>query len=559
MNGSKVIGYVRVSTEEQVTDGFSLDNQRHDITQFCKFRGWNLIEIFDDEGISGAGMDDRVGLRRALRFMKQNEIEYLVVWKLSRLSRRVSDVVKIVEQLEFCSAHLISIKDNIDTSSPMGKPFLYIASIFAEMERDNLIVQVKGGMAQKAREGRWNGGVTPIGYKVIDKKLEIVPEEAEIVKTIFDLYLKGNGYLAIANELNRKGVKTRKNFAFSGISVKSILTNPVYNGKVRWGKLKNWDKKDANGKRKRTYNEDLKIYEGIHEALISDSAFDLVQTMVKNNPRCHVRQFNGFHLLSGLLRCPHCGYGMSIQNARLQNKTYSYYICNQYQNKKTCSAACISKESIEEEFYMLLDFILRNKSYQDLICKSLENPEEDILELRNNLKRKNTELKKNEDKSSKLLDELLEGDDYYKDQLRQKIHEVNQLINSIKSDIIRLNIEIEELLSLRIEPSVVMKQLEYVGQLIKLMEPAAQQSLVRKLVNYIEVEGGHIKVIYFVFNEAYKVELNDSANYESTFGYQDDVKSDVEMAMHFKQMKLTHVAQVKNSKPILISKERSNK
>ena len=160
----KTIGYIRVSTEEQAREGFSLANQRKDIRDFCEYKNWELINTFADEGISGAGITERTGLIKALKLIQTQKIDYLVVWKLSRLSRKVADVVRITEKLDNNKTCLISIKDNIDTSSPMGKPFLYIASIFAEMERDAMIIQVKGGMMQKAgREGRWNGGIKPIG------------------------------------------------------------------------------------------------------------------------------------------------------------------------------------------------------------------------------------------------------------------------------------------------------------------------------------------------------------------------------------------------------------
>lgn len=516
---TKVIGYIRVSTDEQAREGFSLDNQRKDIAEFCKYKGWELLDIFSDEGISGAGMNERIGLLKALKLIQNKNIDYLVVWKLSRLSRKVADVVKITERLDNNNTYLVSIKDNIDTSSPMGKPFLYIASIFAEMERDSMIVQVKGGMAEKAREGRWNGGISPLGYDLVNKELVINEAEAEIVKKIYSDYLKGEGYKTIAKNLNDKGYKTRKDFPFSGNSIKDILRNPTYAGKIRWGKLKNWGKKNADGERKREYNDDMIIVDGIHQAIIDLETFKQVQELIEGNPRHHVKRFTSNHILSGLLRCPGCGSGMSIQRVKNKGNTYFYYSCNQYANKKTCKPNLIPQESIEDEFFEILERIINEDDFMGRILSSLNNSSNDIAEKEKAIAKKETELKKLRIKEDKLFDELLEGDEKYKEKIRTRIQENDTSISSIEREIKELLSDIDILKDKKVNVTEIADLLKQAGKVIKLMDKDTQKRLIRKLISSIDVEEKHIKAVHFSFDEGFGIERDTENRIISNGGF----------------------------------------
>lgn len=505
----KALGYIRVSTEEQAREGFSLDNQRKDIQDFCDYKNWELTNIFADEGISGAGITERTGLIKALKLIQTEKIDYLIVWKLSRLSRKVADVVKITEKLDNNKTYLISVKDNIDTSSPMGKPFLYIASIFAEMERDTMIVQVKGGMVQKAREGRWNGGISPLGYDLIDKELIINESEAEIVKLIFKEYLKGNGYKTVAKTINEKGYRTRKGSVFSGNTVKDILTNPTYAGKIRWGKLKNWGKKNAEGERKREYNNEVIIVDGIHESIIDLEDFNKVQEILEGNPRHSVKQFTSNHILSGILRCPDCGYGMSIQIAKSRGKTYSYYSCNQYANKKTCSPNLTPQDAIENEFFEIFEKILNEDDFMNRILSSLSNFNNQIADLEKIISRKEAEIKKLKAKEDKLFDELLEGNAGYKEKIRLRIEENSNKLEAIEGEIKNLMDDIDVLKNKSLNLNEISELLKSAGKIIKLMDKETQKRLIRKLISKIVIKDKHISEVYFSFDEGFTVEYDN--------------------------------------------------
>jgi site-specific DNA recombinase len=383
----------------------------------------------------------------------------------------------------------------------MGKSFLYFAGIFAELERDSLITQVKGGMEQKAREGQWNGGRPPLGYDLVDKKLKINKEEEKIVKLIFKEYLGGSGYLAIVDALKEEGYKTKRGNDFSGNAVKDILRNPTYKGWVRWGYRKDWGKKDGNGRRKRKYNENPIYVKGIHKHIIKPEVFDQVQGLIKKNPRSHMRRFQGFHLLSGLLKCPICGQGMSVQNVTSRGKKYSYYTCNQYQNKKTCQPNMIRKEEIEEDFLNILDKVVKEKTFRDTMLNSADSANIQIKEIEDKINRKERAIEKLKLDENKLLDELIEGTDSYKETIRRKIQEKINKGEELEKDIMEDRCKIKQLQSQTLDVGEILDILEETGKIIRVLDKDAQQKLIRKLIRQIQTKDKNISEIEFTFGD----------------------------------------------------------
>ncbi|ERN51618.1 recombinase family protein [Alkalihalophilus marmarensis] len=500
------VGYIRVSTEEQATDGYSLENQKSVIHTRCKNEGWNLNRTFQDRGKSGSTIEKREGLKELLNYVREYNIDYVLVYKLSRLSRKISDVASIAEHFENLGVKFISIEDKIDTSSVTGKYFLMMAAIFAEMERDNIILQVKGGMEQKARQGEWNGGSPPLGYDLVDKKLLVNRKEAEIIVYIFNEYLKGKGYKAISKELNDKGWKTKKGKNFNGVGIKEILRNPTYRGQIRWAYRKEWNKLDSEYKRKRKYNEELILSKGIHKAIINKAVFEEVQQRIENNPRHTMKRFDGKHLLSGLLRCPDCGYGMSIQIVKRKDKVYEYYSCNQYQTYKRCKANSIAKNKVEEEFLAIFQQAIAKPEIIETMLKSVSKLNNQSTEIEKNLERKKRELKTLKSKESKLFDELLEGNDNYKNTVRIRIQEVTDKIASIELEIKAAMISLERSKDSNFDSNEIMLLFSKVGKVIRLLDKPKQQSLVRKLVTQVKVEGKSIKEVQFSFQKGLDVD-----------------------------------------------------
>lgn len=248
MNEIKSVAiYCRVSTEEQASEGYSISAQLQTLRQYAHLYGWQIAEEYVDEGISGKDIKGRPAMQRMISDVEKDKFQAVLVWKISRLSRNMLDTLVLLDKFEEYDVKFISYSENFDTSSPIGKLVVQLMASIAEMERNTLSENVKLGMTQRAKEGSWNGGIV-FGYDSIEKELIVNPKEAEIVELIFTIYAEGKGLKAIANQLNKAGYRTKhdKHFSINGIA--TILDNPIYNGKIRWLQVENWDKKRRRGK-----------------------------------------------------------------------------------------------------------------------------------------------------------------------------------------------------------------------------------------------------------------------------------------------------------------------
>jgi DNA invertase Pin-like site-specific DNA recombinase len=175
----------------------------------CQKNELEVFKIYKDEGISAKSVD-RPGLQELLDDCKNGLFSMVAVWTISRLPRKQLDFLTLIEEFKKLNVKFFSFKENIDASTTMGMAMLQMMGSFAELERNNTVESVKSGMAQRAREGLYNDG-SMLGYTSIEKHLIIVEDEALIVRNIFNLYLSGRGFKAIANQLNHEGFKTKRN------------------------------------------------------------------------------------------------------------------------------------------------------------------------------------------------------------------------------------------------------------------------------------------------------------------------------------------------------------
>ena len=292
--------YARVSTEEQATDGYSIKAQKDLLSNYAEKNNLTIIDDYIDEGKSGKSIAGRPQMIRLLDDAKQGKFEAVIVYKLDRLARKTRDSLEIVETLGNHGVQLISLSENIDTTTPHGKMLYTVLSSVAEMERDQIVGRVKMGMTQRAKEGKWNGGQC-FGYDVKDKKLVINEDEAKIVKEIFDYADQGFGYKKMVGILNRKGYTTKRRHEFSIGTLKGILDNPVYTGKIRFNQYENWTEKRRSGK-----NKEAIIVDGEHEPIISIDLWERVQQKRSTRSFKAVQSDKPF-ILTKLLRCPQCG------------------------------------------------------------------------------------------------------------------------------------------------------------------------------------------------------------------------------------------------------------
>ena len=328
--------YIRVSTAMQV-DGYSLEAQKDRLTKFAEFQDMEVVREYCDAGKSGKSITGRPEFTQMLQDVADDKdgVEYILVFKLSRFGRNAADVLNSLQYIQDFGVNLICVEDGIDSSKDSGKLTITVLSAVAEIERENILVQTMEGRKQKAREGKWNGGQAPFGYTLDSKKgmLLVNPKEAEIVKIIFNKFVnEGLGADSISNYLNQHGyVKTKYrshelNY-FTRSLVRKILDNPVYIGKIAYGKSSTEKIKGTRDQYHRVRNEEFLMAEGLHEAIID---LDLWEGACARREETGVKwvkthSLEHEHILTGLLKCPVCGVGMSGTVRRRKNKSTGEY------------------------------------------------------------------------------------------------------------------------------------------------------------------------------------------------------------------------------------------
>lgn len=234
--------------------------------------------------------------------------------------------------------NLVCVEDGLDSSKDAGKLMITVLSSVAEIERENILAQTMAGREQKAREGKWNGGFAPYGYKLVDGNLEIAEDEVEIIRIIFDRFIHTNeGINGVANYLNNHGYKKklRQNNTIEGFSttfVKKVLDNPVYMGKIAYGRRKTEKKIGTRNEMHIVAQAEFPVYEGQHEGIVSEEDWNLAQSKRKRTGvRKETAGKSGYvSLLSTVIKCPCCGKSMYSNPKRpsgKDTKTRYYYYC----------------------------------------------------------------------------------------------------------------------------------------------------------------------------------------------------------------------------------------
>ena len=329
--------YTRVSTLLQV-DNYGFKAQKETISDYAQKHNMTIVREYSDAGFSGKNIQGRPDFMRMLDDIQnqKDDISYVLVFKLSRFGRSAADVLNSLQILQDYGVNLCCVEDNIDSGQSYGKIMITILSLVAEIERENIGVQTMAGRIEKAREGRWNGGIPPYGYTLVNGELFIDEEEAEIIREIYKQFLS-HGINAVAKYMNSHGYrrKIHKNGKYEGFSyefVQSVLDNPVYKGKIAYGRRK---KEKIPGTRNETHvvkQSTYQEYEGLHEAIIDEDLWNKAHEKRQKESfvREKVRDPEHAHILSGLLICPSCGrklYGNISKAHSKDNKTRYYYYC----------------------------------------------------------------------------------------------------------------------------------------------------------------------------------------------------------------------------------------
>lgn len=349
--GKKCFLYLRVSTEMQV-DGYSLEAQKNCLKKFAEREELVIAGVYEDAGKSGKSIEGRPAFRRMLSDIESGAgIDYVMVYKLSRFGRNAADILNSLELLQTYDVNLICIEEGIDSSQTSGKLLISVLSAVAEIERENILEQTMNGRREKARQGKWNGGPAPYGYMIKDEILSINEEEAEIVRTIYDKYVNTRlGYSGIAKYFNLQGIKKtpRKESdieEFSAHFIQLLIDNPVYCGKIAYGRRSKERVKGKKNEYKLVKQKEYCLVDGQHEGIISEELWQKAQekrlaTGIKYASKLGKERA---HLLTGIIKCPKCGCGMYANRVCWTKKdgTYKevmYYSCSR--NKQSRGRHC---------------------------------------------------------------------------------------------------------------------------------------------------------------------------------------------------------------------------
>lgn len=334
------------------------------------------ILIFEDEGFSG-GNTNRPQFQEMLKLCRQKQIRCIVCYRLDRISRNVSDYSALIEELNRLDVSFISINEKFDTSTSMGRAMMYIASVFAQLERETIAERIRDNMLELAKDGRWLGGNPPTGYRSAEtvgsitvdgkkrkaRKLELIPEESEIVRSIYTKFLEFNSLTKTETYLIQNNCLTKTGKYFSRFAIKNILTNPVYliADKTAWNYFETKEvdifseQSEFNGLYGiMAYNKtsqqvgrtneirDMKdwiIAVGKHQGIINGHDWVEVQKLLEQNKsKSYRKSRSNIALLSGLLFCGKCGSFMRPKLSQRKNKDGELiydYLCELKEKSKS--------------------------------------------------------------------------------------------------------------------------------------------------------------------------------------------------------------------------------
>ena len=428
--------YMRVSTAMQV-DGYSLEAQKERLMKFAEFQEMEVVREYCDAGKSGKSITGRPEFQRMLQDVSEERdgVAFILVFKLSRFGRNAADVLNSLQFIQDYGVNLICVEDGIDSSKDSGKLTITVLSAVAEIERENILVQTMEGRKQKAREGKWNGGQAPFGYDLDTKNSTLVvnEEEAEIVRIIYDKFVHTDmGADAICNYLNQRGYTKKKvrghelNYFARGLIMK-ILDNPVYTGKIAYGKNVTEKVKGTRDEYRRVKTDDYLLADGLHEAIVDEETWEAARekrkrTGVKWN-KTHSLEHE--HILSGLLKCPVCGAGMAGTVRRRKNKKSGeykddfYYRC-QHRRKIDEEHFCDFKPSLNQneinaEVEWFIRGMIADERFHEYIGERLQEKVDvsNLEEERDQLKGQLQQVVGAKNKLLVMLDALDAGDKHY--------------------------------------------------------------------------------------------------------------------------------------------------
>ena len=308
----KIAGiYIRVSTEDQVREGFSLGEQQEKLEQLCKYKDYKIYKVYKDAGISAKDMQHRPSFQKMLQDMREGKINYIVAYKLDRVTRSVRDLEVLISELEKHHCFLVCDRDDVNTSTANGRFFVRMLTVLSQLEIEIVSERTKFGMTGAIKAGHI-AGPCPIGYyRDKDKVCRIDNSTKDIVLRIFNLYLQGKSYWQIAQIFNNEKVLYPEKKKWTDTMISRIINNRIYIGDFERYK----------------YREDLEteVYENVVEPIITREMWEEVQKQKERNKATYCR--DRVYIFFQKLKCPTCGNILTCKGSGGEKKKYMYYNC----------------------------------------------------------------------------------------------------------------------------------------------------------------------------------------------------------------------------------------
>ena len=312
-NERKVAGvYIRVSTEDQAREGFSLGEQEEKLLQLCKFKELEVYKVYKDAGISAKDMEHRPQFQEMLKDMKEGKLNYIVAYKLDRITRSVRDLEELISVLEQYNCFLLCDRDDVNTSTANGRFFVRMLTVLSQLEIEIVSERTKFGLNGAIKSGHIPGQ-RPFGYKSAeDKRMVIDNATRPYVEKIFDMYLEGKSFQQIANYFKENNIFPKKNW--KDTTIQKIIDNKIYMG--------DYEQYKRIGKQE---NLEPIVYMNVVEPIISRAKWEECQRQKERNQRTYTR--DRVYTFFQRLKCPNCSRIMKCKGSGGTKRKYMYYTC----------------------------------------------------------------------------------------------------------------------------------------------------------------------------------------------------------------------------------------
>mgnify|MGYP005878500703 FL=1 len=345
-NERKVAGvYIRVSTEDQAREGFSLGEQEEKLLQLCKFKELEVYKVYKDAGISAKDMEHRPQFQEMLKDMKEGKLNYIVAYKLDRITRSVRDLEELISVLEQYNCFLLCDRDDVNTSTANGRFFVRMLTVLSQLEIEIVSERTKFGLNGAIKSGHIPGQ-RPFGYKSADDKRMVIDNATRpYVEKIFDMYLEGKSFQQIANYFKENNIYPKKKW--KDTTIQKIIDNKIYMG--------DYEQYKRIGKQE---NLEPIVYMNVVEPIISRAKWEECQRQKERNQRTYTR--DRVYTFFQRLKCPNCSRIMKCKGSGGTKRKYMYYTCEHCRiNFNEDHVECLLRDFI----YDLLEYDMAVKNF----------------------------------------------------------------------------------------------------------------------------------------------------------------------------------------------------